>query len=174
MEYMKGVVTEGTGTLAASAYYQTAGKTGTARKFSIRGKGYSDRSMSSFIGIAPYESPAVCILVVIDDSEERLTGGQISAPVFSKVVDSILPYMGVKTPKKPMTPLRTVYPGLKDPGRMPDLTGLSLPDTVLALYELKKAHGLEYRIEGAGRVISQIPARGEKLSKGTAIVIRMK
>ena len=94
MRMMRGVVAAGTGKKADSVYYQIAGKTGTSQKFSTAA-GYSDRNVSSFVGIAPYQGPRICMVVVIDDPADRFTGGASAAPVLMNITDRILPYYGV-------------------------------------------------------------------------------
>ena len=97
--YMARVLEEGgTGVRGKSAYYKAAGKTGTSRKFKRDNQGgsYSDQVVSSFIGIAPFEKPEICVLVMVDESAASLSGGTVAAPVFGKVVDRILPQMGIK------------------------------------------------------------------------------
>jgi len=96
---IKGVTEpDGTGAKARSKYYQVAGKTGTSRKFkrNKEGGGYSDQVISSFIGIAPFLKPKICVLVIVDDSADKLSGGTVAAPVFAKIIDRVLPQMGVK------------------------------------------------------------------------------
>ena len=82
MKMMKNVVEKGTGFRAGSKYYEVVGKTGTAKKFSRRKGRYTSRVLSSFIGIAPYKNPEICVLVIIDDPGNMLSGGKIAAPVF--------------------------------------------------------------------------------------------
>jgi len=83
---MEEVVTVGTGGRAAVAGYRVAGKTGTTRKFSPGG--YSeDRYTAIFAGVAPVSNPRLAVVVVVDDpSAGRYYGGEVAAPVFSKIV----------------------------------------------------------------------------------------
>jgi len=86
---------EGTGRRAAVFGYRVAGKTGTAWKFA-RG-GYSkDRYMASFSGIAPVSRPRLAVVVIIDDpSSTEYYGGELAAPVFSRVVEGALRILAV-------------------------------------------------------------------------------
>ena len=97
MKMMRDVVSSGTGKRADSVYYQIAGKTGTSQKFSSAAGGYSDRNVSSFVGIAPYQNPKICMVVVIDDPEDRFTGGASAAPVlmqYNRPYTSVFRYRG--------------------------------------------------------------------------------
>ncbi len=95
MSLMRNVVREGTGRGGAPEFYSAAGKTGTSKKFSRKEGVYSSRSISSFAGIVPYENPALCILVVLDDPGVNRSGGEVAAPVFAAIADRVLPLMGL-------------------------------------------------------------------------------
>ncbi len=175
MRLMKGVVDEGTGKAANSYYFDVAGKTGTSQKYFIKKGGYSDRVISSFIGIVPYENPQLCILVVIDDSKYKQSGGMIAAPVFKNIVNSILPYYGVKNtvyrarlPKKSKNVDKKIKSDV-----MPDIRGMRLNDAVRILENLQNQYGLEYSISGSGRIYAQKPAPGGRLKMYTKIFIEM-
>ncbi|MDX1901449.1 MAG: penicillin-binding protein 2 [Gammaproteobacteria bacterium] len=80
----------GTGRLARVPGYQVAGKTGTSW---IAGKhGYDrHRYTSSFVGIAPFSHPRFVVAVVIREPRgKRYLGGDVSAPVFSKIMAGTL------------------------------------------------------------------------------------
>jgi cell division protein FtsI (penicillin-binding protein 3) len=100
------VAAEGTGKLAAIPGYRVSGKTGTAWKATAGG--YStDRYMAVFGGVAPATEPRLAAVVVIDEPGAGLhMGGQVAAPVFSRVVGGALrllavaPDQPVKTPEE--------------------------------------------------------------------------
>lgn len=95
---MRDVVTKGTGKRAQLNGYTVAGKTGTAWKYNARLKKVdSGKYVSSFIGMAPADDPAVVIAVVMDEPQiGGRDGGQVSAPVFREIGDQILPEMNVR------------------------------------------------------------------------------
>src|ERR1700748_1602602 len=73
---MQGIVTEGTGKLAALNGYSSAGKTGTAQKIDVATHTYSHTKLvASFAGFAPVSNPAISIAVVIDTPTARGEGG---------------------------------------------------------------------------------------------------
>lgn len=96
-QMLREVVLKGTGKRAQLAGYTSAGKTGTAWKFNPKTKRVDgSRYVSSFIGFAPAENPAVVIAVVMDEpSTGARDGGQVSAPVFREIAEQILPELNV-------------------------------------------------------------------------------
>jgi cell division protein FtsI (penicillin-binding protein 3) len=95
------VAAEGTGKLAAIPGYRVSGKTGTAWKATAGG--YStDRYMAVFGGVAPATEPRLAAVVVIDEpSAGQHMGGQVSAPVFSRIVGGALRLLAV-APDQPI------------------------------------------------------------------------
>ena len=89
------VSTEGTGTRAAIPNYRVAGKTGTAR-ISEAGSYSDDRYNAVFAGIAPASDPRLVAIVIINDPRgASYYGGQVSAPVFARVVGGALRILAV-------------------------------------------------------------------------------
>ena len=95
------VAAEGTGKLAAIPGYRVAGKTGTAYKATAGG--YStDRYMAVFGGVAPATDPRLAAVVVIDEpTAGQHMGGEVAAPVFSRIVGGALRLLAV-APDKPV------------------------------------------------------------------------
>ncbi|WP_263408450.1 penicillin-binding protein [Terriglobus tenax] len=107
---MAGIVTEGTGSLAALNGYSSGGKTGTAQKIDTATHTYSKtKHVASFAGIAPVSSPAIAVAVVIDTptAGPSYYGGAVSAPVFADIAQQVLEYMGVPH-DQPLTPKKNV------------------------------------------------------------------
>jgi cell division protein FtsI (penicillin-binding protein 3) len=94
---LKGVVQgDGTGELAAFGGYEVAGKTGTAQKVDPSTGRYSrGKVISSFIGFVPADHPRVIIYVVLDEPKGVHWGGTVAAPVFKRIAEQTLSYMGV-------------------------------------------------------------------------------
>lgn len=94
---MREVVVNGTGKKAQVAGYSIAGKTGTAWKFDEKLKRVnSAKYISSFIGFAPADDPAVTIAITIDEPKNGgRDGGSVAAPVFSRIAEDILPMLKV-------------------------------------------------------------------------------
>src|SRR5579863_4284322 len=89
------VTAEGTGKLAAIPGYRVSGKTGTAWK-AIAGGYSTDRFMAVFGGVAPATAPRLAAVVVLDEpTAGQHQGGQVSAPVFSRVIGGALRLLAV-------------------------------------------------------------------------------
>lgn len=79
----------GTAQKARVPLYRVAGKTGTAK---IVGEhGYESHYYSSFVGVAPLSDPQFVIAVVIKDPQGKYYyGGDVSGPVFEKIMEGVL------------------------------------------------------------------------------------
>lgn len=100
----------GTGTRAAIKGYRVAGKTGTVHKLGRDEEGYdSGEYLATFAGIAPASNPRLVAVVVIDSPKgQEYFGGQVAAPVFSRVVGHALRILDV-----PPDDLQQVDQGVK-------------------------------------------------------------
>jgi cell division protein FtsI (penicillin-binding protein 3) len=83
------VVSTGTGTNAIVPGYLAAGKTGTARKPLEGARGYSGNYVASFVGFVPSQEPRLAAVVVLDEPTP-IYGGQVSAPVFARIMQYAL------------------------------------------------------------------------------------
>ncbi len=91
----------GTAQKAKVPGYRVAGKTGTVHKVSEMG--YEDhRYLALFAGLAPVEDPKIALVVVIDDPKgDEYYGGQVAAPVFSRVMSGLLRVKNVPPDRAP-------------------------------------------------------------------------
>ena len=95
---LEGVVTDGTGTKAAIPGFRVAGKTGTAQKIDPRTGAYSSTLfVGSFVGFVPADNPRLAMIVVIDEPQGENWGGTVAAPVFRRVGEQVLNYLGVSS-----------------------------------------------------------------------------
>jgi cell division protein FtsI (penicillin-binding protein 3) len=86
----------GTGGRAETTGYSIAGKTGTARRYDPKLRGYGDKHIASFVGMAPLSSPRLVVAVMLDSPKRGgYYGGDIAAPVFSQVTGHTLRLMNV-------------------------------------------------------------------------------
>ena len=94
----------GTGARASVPGYRVAGKTGTAHK--VGANGYEDsRYVAVFAGLAPASDPRLVTVVVINDpAGEKYHGGQVAAPVFSRVMAAALRLYSI-TPDRLVIPM---------------------------------------------------------------------
>jgi len=102
------VVQNGTGTNAAVPGYLAAGKTGTARKPLEGARGYSGNYVASFVGFVPSQDPRLAAVVVLDEPTP-IYGGQVSAPVFSRIMQYALRLERIPPP--PGSPAPAAAPG---------------------------------------------------------------
>jgi membrane peptidoglycan carboxypeptidase len=93
---MEDVMLEGTGKHSQLDGYTSGGKSGTAQMIDPKTGRYSPtRYNSSFVGFTPVNSPVVSILVVLDSPEGEHHGGMVGGPVFKRVAEQVLAYLGV-------------------------------------------------------------------------------
>lgn len=94
---LEGVVKFGTGKNAASAFYSTAGKTGTSEKVDPITRTYSkDKRVASFAGLSPVNDPRLVVYVVVDEPGEKpYYGATWAAPIFREFIDRSLRYLNV-------------------------------------------------------------------------------
>ncbi len=88
-EYLKAVITDGTGSEAAPTLVNAAGKTATAQT----GRYYDDKTEitnSWFCGFFPVDNPQY-VIVVMSDSKLNVS----TASVFAKITDGIAEYKGI-------------------------------------------------------------------------------
>ncbi|MBS1189966.1 MAG: cell elongation-specific peptidoglycan D,D-transpeptidase [Rhodocyclaceae bacterium] len=92
---MVGVNKEGTGARAfAGAPYESAGKTGTAQVFSLKGSQYKEHGMKKelrdhalFIAFAPVDKPRIAVAILVENGG---FGAQSAAPIARMVFDYYL------------------------------------------------------------------------------------
>ena len=172
---LEGVVRkDGTAPKAAIKKYSVAGKTGTAQKVDPIKKTYSNKKfVAIFGGFTPSDSPALVILVALDEPKGIPYGGIVAAPVFSDVGCWTLNHLNVAPSfqqdlshpierKEKIVVLRPDFPG-----SIPNLRGLGVRDV------LKKAKqlGLKVVIKGSGMVVKQIPKPGTPLKKDRSLTV---
>jgi cell division protein FtsI (penicillin-binding protein 3) len=95
-EMLKDTVSDGTGTAARVQGYVVAGKTGTAEKPKLKGRGYdTDRIVASFVGMVPADSPRLVILVTVDEPATQHFGAVVAAPAFARIADFALKHLEI-------------------------------------------------------------------------------
>src|SRR5579859_6761663 len=95
-QMLQGVVLHGTGRRALLEGYSSAGKTGTAQKVDPATGAYSKtKYVASFAGFSPINDPQIAVVVILDSAVGLHQGGQVSAPVFQRIVQQTLEYLHV-------------------------------------------------------------------------------
>jgi cell division protein FtsI (penicillin-binding protein 3) len=176
----------GTGTAAAIPGIRVAGKTGTAQKAKLRGRGYDEnRWVGSFFGFAPADRPEIVVTVIIDEpAGSDHQGNAVAAPVFRRVTEETLRYLGrLRRSGGPQTigvatvrPQATTTSALVLPASTPaagaaqgdaGASGSATPSlmgmTVRRALATLATQSIEAEVVGAGLVSRQVPAPGEPL-----------
>ncbi len=167
---MEAVVDGGTGKNAYVAGYRVGGKTATSEIQKMRDENgkeidTEDRYTASFIGVAPMDDPQIVVLVAIQDLPESAThgGGAIAAPVVGRVMEDILPYLGV-------TPGYSENESDRREVAVPNVIG----KTSAEAESIMKDAGFTCSIEGTdGTVTDQVPAGGIKIPIGGQVLLYM-
>ena len=179
------VVASGGGKKAGVKGYRIAGKTGTAQKIRRETAGYLEgRYIASFCGFAPVEDPIFTVLVMIDDPRGGdFYGGQIAAPVASRIFTQLLRYAHVE----PSSNTFAETAGETEKGRsddeekrmeaaatppegkavVPDFTGLSLREAA----RLAELRGLTFESEGTGAAVSQSLSVNDIVDQGERVKV---
>ncbi len=192
---------EGTGVEAAIPGFRVAGKTATAQKIDPATGKYTDAHyVASFIGFVPVEKPRLAMAVVLDEPMGGThAGGSVAGPVFRRVGEMALRYLGV-------TPRGSVPVKLSDLSKKAE-DGDPAANTYQVLAEGKAAGqpvafavtpsapmragetrvpdfsgwpareavktavglGLQPSVEGTGRLARQAPPAGTVLPKGATV-----
>ncbi len=141
------------------AGYRVAGKTGTSEKRDIKD---SYEVVASFGGFAPADDPQVAVLVLLDQPQSAVRfGGTIAAPVAQKILDSILPYMGIE-------PEYTTEELANLSRTTPNVGGTAVAAAQTKMNNL----GLKTTIIGNGStVLQQIPAAGQSIPAGGTVLL---
>ncbi|HXG31647.1 MAG TPA: penicillin-binding protein [Thermodesulfobacteriota bacterium] len=157
---LEGVVESGTGKEASIPGYRVAGKTGTAQIPNPETGGYhSNRYLSSFIGFAPVDNPKITVVVLVEDPKTSPYGGVIAAPIFKRIAERVLFYLGV-SPERAFAELKI----------MPDLRGMSARD----ILRWAEKEGIKIRLKGSGYANDQKPRAGERIKEDTICSIELK
>lgn len=167
---LENVVSKGTGSNAYIEGYRVAGKTGTAQKAGPRGY-MPGKYVASFAGFAPANDPLIACIVVVDEpSGYPIYGGTLAAPVFRRIVEDSLHYLGV--------PRQDTKNNSEDSGKapqeeqqdvtVPNVSGKSLEEAKRLLANA----GLKTMLEGSGtQVLSQLPKSGAIVKEGTGVIL---
>lgn len=199
---LRAVVENGTAKSYNDKRYNISGKTGTAQ-IAFDGKfkdadGYK-KHQASFAGFFPSEDPKYSMVVVLysGKTKQNFYGGAWAAPVFKSVADHI--YISSPDWKDkldgedlPQTDYPKINIALESSGNaikkslnipdeslissdisemniMPDLTNMGLKDVIFIM----ESNGYKVKSSGRGKVVSQEPKAGTKVTNGTTIYLKL-
>lgn len=181
-ELMEAVIDKGTGKKAKIQGYRIGGKTGTAQKSGSRGY-ETGKYFSSFFAFFPIENPKYAILVTVNEPKGSYYGAAVALPSVKEVLEKLIKYKGInpqgiieKNKVENVTPKPVVQKDISkikeefENGIMPDLTGLSLREVLSTLPQQKYPKN---KISGSGKVTSQYPNVGTKITKDSEIKVTL-
>jgi cell division protein FtsI (penicillin-binding protein 3) len=185
----------GTAVEASIPGFRVAGKTSTAQKVDPEtGKYSTDKFTAVFVGFVPVEHPRIVVAVVLDEPMIGRYGGDLAGPVFRRVAEASMRYLGVTAPAsaanlaevsragdpadavvavaRSTSPISAESDGAqaepsREPARVPDSKGMAGHDVVV---EMTRA-GFIPRLEGWGRAVRQVPVAGALAPKGSFVRI---
>lgn len=148
---------------ALVAGYKVGAKTGTSQKVSkIQATGDTYLYIGSCVSVAPADDPEIAVLVMLDEPKgDKYYGGVISAPVNSKIMSDVLPYLG--------------YEPSYSEEELKNLT-TAVPETVGSTVSEAKAKlsssNLKYQVQGTGdKVLRQLPEAGNQVALGGVVIL---
>lgn len=159
----EGVDGEGGAKNAYVAGYSIAAKTGTSeKKDKYDASGNTSYRVSSCVAYAPSEDAQVAVIIIVDEpSIGSAYGSVVAAPYVSRLMELILPYMGVE-PKYSETDIENRQINVDD------YVGFTVEKAIALLKEQK----IKYEVIGNGEtVISQIPTRNSFIYEKTGRII---
>lgn len=198
---MIGVVENGTGKTAQLDDVVVGGKTGTAQQW-VNNSYTSRRHNSSFVGFFPADNPKLVGLILINAPKIGKYGGLVAAPIFREISRRIIEtdlslvpnkkkierhnsiadqfiaelktasssksknYMNISPGKEKKFKSRFIFDDSNK--TMPDLINSSLRDAVAQMNEL----GLEIKISGSGKVVSQSIEPGKTFLPGDTCIVK--
>ncbi|KUO66948.1 MAG: penicillin-binding protein [Lutibacter sp. BRH_c52] len=178
-EMLKNVVVHGTGRKLYAKNFSMAGKTGTARtEYWMDDWETNRRYISSFTGYFPAENPKYSCIVVIHKPKAQTGyyGADVSGPVFKDIAQKIylskseINKIENKTPDfKSIENDYNAYFTIanKEIDTIPNVKGMAGMDAISLLENL----GLKVSYAGKGKVAEQSQLAGEKIIKGSTIIL---
>lgn len=199
IDFMKGVVENGTGKAAQLENAYVGGKTGTSQRY-LDGKYEKKNYNSSFVGFFPVENPQVICLILLTNPQKGYYGGYVAAPIFKKIAERLLEVDYKLVPQRSDIERKNIGTKL-----FADLNNAPVNDQVIFFnidekesnspendefllnrttmpnlsnkskrdaIALLSSLDIKYKIIGTGNVVSQSIAPGTAISEGTVLLIK--
>ena len=143
--------------------YKVGAKTGTSQKVSkIQATGDHYLYIGSCLSVAPAINPEIAVLVMLDEPKgDKYYGGIISAPVNSRIMGDVLPYLGYEASysEEELKKLAVT---------VPETVGLAVTDAKTKISGGK----LQYQVVGSGEtVLRQLPESGNQVLSGGVVIL---
>lgn len=160
-DILENVVISSPGSNSYIQGYRIGGKSGTSQKIDLGGSTGENTYVSSYCAFAPADDPEVIMLFMLDEpTGEKFYGSQVAAPVCSKVLGEVLPYLGY-------------FPEYTDEElaelevSVPNVEYRSLAEAKNTILEL----GLEVTVVGDGDTILRQSPMGASVQRGGSVVL---
>ena len=99
---LRGVVMDGTASIADVSGYFVGGKTGTADKPSAQGGYDKEKNITNFASIFPINEPKYVLVVTLDEAQDtsgpepKRTAGWTAVPVSAEIIARVAPLLGLR------------------------------------------------------------------------------
>ena len=180
IDFLKDVVSYGTGTTAQLKDLTIAGKTGTAQIPKLGGGGYEKgRYLASFVGFFPAENPQIVGLITLENPKGLFYGSQTAGPAFKNITEKILslqskPFLTNRSSSREADSLpRGSILSLSVPEEKldllaPDILGMTAREAVSHF----SAKNIPFRIKGSGVVSSLISDQKDQRTSHQSLIIQ--
>ena len=156
---LRSAVEIGSGKRAEVPGYDVAGKTGTAQLVE-HGRYSHSKMVTSFAGFAPKDDPKMAALLVLWEPQGAFYGGIIASPVFARLAEKVLPYLGVER--------KTQTAKTSREAAVPNVGNLTVEQATAQLQQAK----FHVEVVGPGtRIIGQVPAPEARVDEGSLVYI---
>lgn len=163
LKELMGYVAENGAKNSLVAGYKIGSKTGTSQKVAkIQATGDHYLYIGSCVSVAPIDNPEIAVLVMLDEPKgDKYYGGIISAPVNSKIMGDVLPYLGYEASYSEEELKKLTI-------SVPEVTGFKLEDARNKISNSK----LQYQVVGSGdTVLRQLPESGNQVLNGGVVLL---
>lgn len=143
--------------------YKVGAKTGTSQKVSkIQATGDHYLYIGSCLSVAPAINPEIAVLVMLDEPKgDKYYGGIISAPVNSRIMGDVLPYLGYEASYSEEELKKLAV-------KVPEVVGFAVADAKTKISGGK----LQYQVVGSGEtVLRQLPEAGNQVLSGGVVIL---
>lgn len=166
LSMMESVVSEGTGKNAQVKGYSIGGKTGTSED-GVN----TNKYVASFVGVTPISEPQLVVLVVLYNptGEGGHGGGGVAAPVASKILTEVLPYLEICQDNLEEVEVRTNV-------TVPNVVGMSFDEAKKVLKNAGLGIVLRNEISDSEAlknltISNQVPGNGVEILSGGDVIV---
>lgn len=180
VDFLKDVVSFGTGKTVELDGLTIAGKTGTAQIPKLEGGGYErGEYLASFVGFFPAENPQLVGLLTLENPKGRFHGSQTAGPAFKNIAAKLVslqnkPFLtGESSPNQTASfSQRNSYPvtaqNREGDLSIPDVLGMTAREAAI----LFSARNIRFKIRGSGVVTGLIAESQGSLTPDKLLIVK--